>query len=92
MHIIMSYYVYDCVVVFISIILFFTSSLAKLRERLLILVGKAYTTIRVPDLCTLLGQSEAKIKQSEFSNYRIAGYFRGVYVSRTANSILVREK
>ena len=88
----MSYYVYDCVVVFISIILFFTSSLAKLRERLLILVGKAYTTIRVPDLCTLLGQSEAKIKQSEFSNYRIAGYFRGVYVSRTANSILVREK
>ncbi|XP_064388862.1 COP9 signalosome complex subunit 8-like [Halichondria panicea] len=36
---------------------------AKLRERLLILVGKAYTTIRVPDLCTLLGQSEAEIKQ-----------------------------
>ncbi len=24
--------------------------------------------------------------------YRIAGYFRGVYISRTANSILVREK
>ncbi len=23
--------------------------------------------------------------------YRIAGYFRGVYISRTANSILVRE-
>ncbi len=24
--------------------------------------------------------------------YRIAGYFRGVYISQTANSILVREK
>ncbi len=25
-------------------------------------------------------------------NYRIAGYFRGVYISRIVNSILVREK
>ncbi len=25
-------------------------------------------------------------------DYRIAGYFRGVYISWTANSILVREK
>ncbi len=30
------------------------------------------------------------IKATE--EYRIAGYFRGVYISRTANSILVREK
>ncbi len=31
-------------------------------------------------------------KMAVLGEYRIAGYFRGVYISRTANSILVREK
>ena len=30
-----------------------------------VLVGKAYSTIKLPDLCTLVGQSAEQAKQSE---------------------------
>ncbi len=54
-------------------------------------------TKRYPDRTKkLLGLAGGTPKSVETRNlakaYRIAGYFRGVYISRTANSILVREK
>ncbi len=40
----------------------------RVRERVLRLVGKAYTTIKAPDLCALLGQSEEEVRQSELES------------------------
>ena len=49
--------------------------LVKLRERVLVLVGKSYTTIRVPDLCALLGQSESDVRQSKCTIRNTANYY-----------------
>lgn len=37
----------------------------KLRDRVLVLIGRAYKSIRVSDLCALLGQPEDKICKGE---------------------------
>ncbi len=39
-----------------------------------------------------VGNTKKRGNKKSGVTYRIAGYFRGVYISRTANSILVREK
>lgn len=45
----------------ISVFLFELSAV-KLRDRVLILMGKAYRSIRLEDLCILLGQPEEEVK------------------------------
>ena len=37
----------------------------KVRERVIALVGKAYSTVRVPEFCALMGKSEAEVRQSK---------------------------
>ena len=37
----------------------------KLRDRVSVLIGRAYKSIRVSDLCALLGQPEGEINKGE---------------------------
>ena len=43
-------------------------STVKLRDRVLVLIGRAYRSIRLANLVTLLGQSETEVKQSKSQN------------------------
>ncbi|KAL5489241.1 hypothetical protein EMCRGX_G018311 [Ephydatia muelleri] len=41
-----------------------TDLVARVRTRVMNLVGKAYSTISITDLCSLLGQTEQEVKQA----------------------------
>lgn len=57
--------------------------LERVRVRVLLLVAKAYSTIRLSELCSLLGQSEAAVRQGERAVLRWLLDFSGVLEAKS---------
>ena len=58
---------YTLLLIDVILCVLYVCILVKLQERVLCLVCKAYRTIRVSDLCALLGQTEEEVRQGKGS-------------------------